>query len=421
LDLKLSSKQQDFFKQLVVLPEMKVGLAVVEKLNAAGFEAYFAGGCVRDILLGRNPADIDVATSADPEIVEKIFPKTIGVGRKFGILIVVIDGIQIEVARFRGDGEYADGRHPTEVIFCNAQEDAKRRDFTVNGLFLNPITGELIDFVQGKDDLESRLLRAVGEPSVRFQEDRLRILRAIRLSAQLQFEIETETWMAICKEIYSIHQVSGERFFQELDKFFNCTENSKVIERLQGANLFAKIFPKLSFDSVAFAKFQIIKKGTGWTWLDLLIWSFLSGCGEKEMKAFLSELKCSVARREEVLAAMNWFWLVGQPNFMAISIGALIERSLGPGSLQGLVAVLQIDSSSAIKLKLQKVLEVNSFWKNMLPPPLIRGGDLKDLATGPELGKILKITYQAQLAQLVNTREEAVDFAFRLDCKNQPD
>src|SRR3569623_3460811 len=155
-------------------------IRIVQTLVNAGHEAVFAGGCVRDMLRGGEPKDYDVATSARPEQVRKIFPNSHAVGAHFGVIIVVMDGQPFEVATFRRDGDYSDGRHPDAVEFTSAEEDAKRRDFTVNGLFYNPLKDEVIDHVGGRADLEKKILRAIGDPRQRFQEDHLRLLRAIR-------------------------------------------------------------------------------------------------------------------------------------------------------------------------------------------------------------------------------------------------
>ena len=160
-----------------------VATRVVERLRAQGHEALFVGGWVRDRLLGRRiEGPADVATSARPEEVRRLFPRTVAVGEQFGVVIVVENGVHVEVATFRADAEYEDGRHPTAVRFTSAEEDARRRDFTINGMFLDPRTGEVLDFVGGRDDLERRVVRAIGDPRERFTEDKLRMIRAIRFA-----------------------------------------------------------------------------------------------------------------------------------------------------------------------------------------------------------------------------------------------
>ena len=161
--------------------------AIVARLRDNGYVAYFAGGCVRDLVRGEVPKDFDVATSARPEEVQKIFARTYAVGAHFGVIVVLENGFQFEVATFRSDGVYLDGRRPTEVHFSSAEEDAKRRDFTINGMFFDPEKNEVIDFVGGRADLEAKLIRAIGDPAQRFAEDRLRMLRAVRFATVLDF------------------------------------------------------------------------------------------------------------------------------------------------------------------------------------------------------------------------------------------
>src|SRR3954454_23265016 len=194
------------------------GLA--ERLRASGHAAYFAGGCVRDLLRGETPKDFDIATDATPEIVQKIFSRTYAVGAHFGVIVVLENEFQFEVATFRSDGAYLDGRRPIEVQFATAEKDAARRDFTINGMFFDPEKEEVIDFVDGRQDLERRLVRAIGDPAQRFAEDRLRMLRAVRFATGLGFEIDEKTWKAIVASAARITQISSERIRDELVKIF---------------------------------------------------------------------------------------------------------------------------------------------------------------------------------------------------------
>src|SRR3954466_5766295 len=170
---------------------------LVDRLREAGHVAYFAGGCVRDLLRGEVPKDFDIATDARPETVQKLFPRTYAVGAHFGVIVVLENEFQFEVATFRSAGVYLDGRRPVEVHFATAEEDAARRDFTINGMFFDPEKDEVIDFVGGRADLERRVIRAIGDPGQRFAEDRLRMLRAVRFATVLGFEIEAATWGAV--------------------------------------------------------------------------------------------------------------------------------------------------------------------------------------------------------------------------------
>ncbi|HVU08188.1 MAG TPA: CCA tRNA nucleotidyltransferase [Verrucomicrobiae bacterium] len=193
----------------------------MRQLQAAGFSAFWVGGCVRDFLLGREPDDFDIATDAKPQQVEKLFPKTIAVGKKFGVIVVVENKQQFQVATFRAETDYQDGRRPEKVVFASAQSDALRRDFTVNGLFYDPTSKQIHDWVGGEKDLRAKIIRTIGQPEERFGEDHLRMLRAIRFAAQLNFEIEPKTFAAIQNLAPKIKLISAERIRDELLKLFS--------------------------------------------------------------------------------------------------------------------------------------------------------------------------------------------------------
>jgi tRNA nucleotidyltransferase/poly(A) polymerase len=193
---------------------------IVRRLQTAGFSAFWVGGCVRDFLLGREPQDYDIATSARPGQVEKLFSRTVGVGKKFGVMMVLEGGHQFQVATFRAEADYQDGRHPGQVTFANAEADARRRDFTVNGLYYDPATEKIHDWVGGEKDLHARVIRTIGVPEERFAEDQLRLLRAVRFAAQLDFAIEPRTFAAVQRLAPKIGLISAERIRDELIKMF---------------------------------------------------------------------------------------------------------------------------------------------------------------------------------------------------------
>jgi tRNA nucleotidyltransferase/poly(A) polymerase len=197
-----------------------VAQEIVERLQGAGFAAFWVGGCVRDFLLGREPQDFDIATDARPEQIEQLFRKTIPVGKKFGVMIVVENEQQFQVATFRAEADYQDGRRPAKVTFASAEADARRRDFTVNGLFYDPLTEKIHDWVGGEKDLRAKIIRTIGEPEERFAEDHLRLLRAVRFAAQLGFEIEPKTFAAVKLLAPKIQLISAERVRDELIKLF---------------------------------------------------------------------------------------------------------------------------------------------------------------------------------------------------------
>ncbi|RYD46116.1 MAG: CCA tRNA nucleotidyltransferase, partial [Verrucomicrobiaceae bacterium] len=193
-------------------------VALAKRLKDEGHIAYFAGGCVRDRLLGKMPKDYDIATSAIPEQVLKLFPGSNEVGAHFGVVIAKSHGHHVEIATFRTDGSYRDGRRPETVSFSTPQEDSQRRDFTINGLFEDPETGEVIDFVGGQADLAAGILRAIGDPTARFAEDSLRLMRAVRFAVTLGFEIEPGTWAAMCEHADGLARISPERIRDEFSR-----------------------------------------------------------------------------------------------------------------------------------------------------------------------------------------------------------
>jgi poly(A) polymerase len=228
---------------------------IVRTLREAGYQAYLAGGCVRDLLLGREPADFDVATSALPQQVMRLFPKTYAVGVQFGVVLVPVRGAgkdeehghyTVEVATFRSDGLYTDGRHPDQVEFSrDARTDVQRRDFTINGLLLDPISGEVLDYVGGRDDLKLQTVRAIGDARQRFSEDKLRMLRAVRFAARFGYSIEPQTFQAVRALAQEIHQVSRERIRDEVLKMLTEGSARRAFELLDETGLLEQILPEI--------------------------------------------------------------------------------------------------------------------------------------------------------------------------------
>jgi len=221
---------------------------VVDRLRGAGFEALWAGGCVRDELLGRTPADYDVATSARPDEVRAVFgrSRTLALGAAFGVITVLgpRGSGQVEVTTFRTDADYADGRHPTGVAFSTPREDAQRRDFTINGLFLDPVSGAVHDHVGGRADLEAGVIRAIGDPALRFGEDHLRLLRAVRFAAGFDFALESGTRAAVERLAGLVVTVSPERIATELRAMFSRPGRGRALGLLRDTGLFAVLFPE---------------------------------------------------------------------------------------------------------------------------------------------------------------------------------
>ena len=219
---------------------------IVQRLRDAGHEALFVGGCVRDFLLGMDPDDYDIVTSARPEQVQKLFSHTVPVGVRFGVVLVVDGGRPFEVATYRTEDGYEDGRRPSRICFATAAEDVKRRDFTINGLLMDPITDEVIDFVGGREDLSRRIIRAIGNPDERFAEDRLRMLRAVRFAGNLDFVIDPATFAAICRHADVIRQISVERIREELTRTITRGGARRGLELLNASGLLAEILPEIA-------------------------------------------------------------------------------------------------------------------------------------------------------------------------------
>ncbi len=249
-------------------------IGIIRTLRERGHQAYLCGGCVRDLLLGREPADYDVTTDATPDQVMRIFPETYAVGAQFGVVLVPIRGEPdsadkntsaasspepagndsssskadlVEVATFRSDVSYSDGRHPDEVRFSShPREDVERRDFTINGLLMDPVSGEVLDFVEGRKDLEARLVRAIGDPERRFAEDKLRMLRAVRFAARFGYAIDPPTFSAIQKLAPQVHQVSQERVREELTKMLTEGQARRAFLLLDRSGLLPEVLPEIS-------------------------------------------------------------------------------------------------------------------------------------------------------------------------------
>jgi poly(A) polymerase len=223
----------------------KTAREICARLRKQEHIAYFAGGCVRDMVRGLTPKDFDVATDATPEVVQKIFRNTYAVGAKFGVIVVLENGINFEVATFRADGAYLDHRHPDKVRFSSPEEDAKRRDFTINGMFFDPENNEVIDFVGGRADLKAKLVRAIGDPVARFSEDRLRMLRAVRFATVLDYKIDDQTWKALVQSAASINEISAERIRDELVKIFLSLNRVRGWDLLKESGLMRVVLPEL--------------------------------------------------------------------------------------------------------------------------------------------------------------------------------
>jgi putative nucleotidyltransferase with HDIG domain len=252
---------------------------IVARLRAAGYLAYFVGGCVRDLLLGRSPKDFDVATSAPPDQVLTLFEKTFAVGAHFGVVLVCSGEIVTEVATFRSDGAYSDGRRPDAVQFSTSpEEDVKRRDFTINGMMLDPADNSVLDFVGGMQDLQTGLIRAIGDPSERLTEDKLRLLRGVRFAARLAFDLEPATARAMEQLAPAVDQVSRERVREELTRMLTEGRARRAFELLDATGLLAEVLPEVVKMKGVAQPPQYHPEGDVWVHTLLLLDGLLAGC-----------------------------------------------------------------------------------------------------------------------------------------------
>jgi poly(A) polymerase len=253
--------------------------SICDALQRAGYQALLVGGCVRDLLLSREPADYDVTTDATPERVMELFPESIAVGAKFGVVLVPRDGFKVEVATFRSDGGYSDGRHPDRVVYSKTpEEDVQRRDFTINGLLMRHDTGEILDFVGGQADLQARVIRAIGEPHRRFAEDKLRMLRAVRFAARFGFDIEHQTFASIRRHAGAVTDVSAERIREELTKLLTEGAARRGFELLERSWLLSAVLPEIAAMKGVPQPPEFHPEGDVWTHTLLMIEGLPAGC-----------------------------------------------------------------------------------------------------------------------------------------------
>jgi poly(A) polymerase len=391
---------------------------VATRLRRFGFESLFAGGCVRDRLLGIEPREYDIATSATPEEVKRVFPRAIGVGESFGVMLLRSGGITFEIATFRTDGGYVDGRHPTEVRFAGAEEDAKRRDFSINGLFERPESGEVVDFVGGRADLEARLLRAIGDPAARLAEDRLRALRAVRFAARFELTVDPATEAAILALDGELLGVSRERLGQELRRMFASPHRATA----------AALLERWSLDRVLLGTHGLAEKLTRLGALppdasamaSLAAW-LLDRAEATDPSATAERLQdglgLSNAEREELAAVLR-----SVVSLRAEWARAGIARRRRLGMEPGFDPAVIIREAEAPGEGRSATAFLEGFGPERSPDRLVRGRDLIDagFVPGPRFGDLLEAVYDAQLEGRVHSRGEAMAFVARLDLGSGP-
>src|SRR3984885_6338384 len=429
---------------------------ICRSLRAAGHQAYFVGGCVRDILLGREPADYDVATDATPDQVQRLFPQSLAVGAKFGVIVVTEalgDGasLQVEVATFRSDVGYSDGRHPDQVVYSDSPEqDAQRRDFTINALLLDPDSQEVLDFVGGRDDLRAGIIRAIGRAQDRFREDKLRMVRAVRFAARFRYAIEASTFTAIARCAPEIHEVSAERLRDELTKILTEGAARRGFELLDETRLLPELLPEIARMKGVEQPPQFHPEGDVWTHTLMMIDGLPAGCsrtlawgvllhdvgkpptfappsGPGGRIRFDEHVEVGTRMAEEIFRRLRF------PNDDTAQIMALVANHLRfkdvpqmkQSTLKRFVRLDRFDEH----LELHRLdcssshghLDNYEFVRRFLadtppeqvrPARLVTGDDLISLghAPGPAFQGILEAVEEAQLNGKVGTREEALRF-----------
>ncbi len=419
---------------------------IAQRLRQAGFIAYFAGGCVRDALRGADPHDYDIATDATPEEVQRLFPKSQAVGAHFGVVVVRSGPEHIEVATFRTDGSYQDGRHPEAVSYATPQEDAQRRDFTVNGLFYDPAADLVIDFVGGRADLAAHLVRAIGDPAARFREDHLRLLRAVRFAATLGWEIEPATWAAVKAEAPRLAKISIERSRDEFLKIMLHPNRVRGLDLLDESGLLRVILPEMEALKGCSQPPEFHPEGDVWVHTRLML-SLLPEVVSTPL--LLSVLLHDIAKpgtrtvdetgrirfngHDELGAAMAGN-ILRRLKFSNEVIDAAVEavrlhmkfmhvQEMRPAKLKRWMADATFDDQMALHrvdcLGCHGMLDNYHFLlakkaefadEPVIPPPLLTGYDLMGLGypRGPEIGRLLRAVQDQQLDGTLRTRAEAI-------------
>ncbi len=387
----------------------QAAIKIVKQLRKHGYKALLAGGCVRDMLLGRAAKDYDVATSAEPREIVKLFKRTIKVGAKFGVIVVLIDEQQVEVATFRTEGNYTDGRHPSSVVFSGDEEDAKRRDFTINGMFYDPIEKEVIDYVGGQADLKKGIVQTIGKADERFGEDYLRMLRAIRFSIQLGFELESETAAAIGKNADRISNISGERIAMELEGILTNLNRADGARQLRKSRLAEIIFPLMADKELANSGAAVLEQLPKLTDFPLALAGFFAGaetaaavnaCAILKLSRnqirhfkFLLENRGKLLKADMSLAQLKM--VASEPYFSDLR---KLQKAIQKAGSKSTSSLGVIDR----RLKALAGIELR-------PKPLLNGYELIRLGAvaGPQVGLLAQELYIEQLCERVNSADEA--------------
>jgi len=393
----------------------QAAIKVIRRLNRNGFQALMAGGCVRDMLLGKRPNDYDVATSAQPKDVIGLFKRTLKVGAKFGVVIILLDDKKVEVATFRTETGYADGRHPSVVKFTGAAEDASRRDFTINGMFYDPLKEKVIDYVGGRADLKKGLIRTIGKAIERFSEDYLRMLRAVRFSTQLGFAIEPATWSAIRHNSKKITKISSERIAIELEAILTNPNRSVGTSMLTESGLARAIFPGFSGKQAQFA-IKVLARLPKKVDFALALASLFAGCPTDFARQKCQILKLSRSRNKHIkflltnrdrllddrMALSRLKIILAEPYFWDLYELQRAIQKARPDGKAGITAL------NRLRKRIKDLGDIE-----FRPKPLLSGHDLIRLGAtpGPALGQLAQEMYIAQLEGKLQTPAQARQWA----------
>ena len=422
---------------------------VISKLQQSGYLAYFAGGCVRDLLRDQVPTDYDIATNALPEQVTSLFRKTRSVGAHFGVIIVISGEFAFEVATFRNDGSYGDGRRPESVEFTSPEEDVLRRDFTINGIFYDPIEGSTIDYVNGQEDIESGTVRAIGDPESRFREDHLRLLRAVRFAARFDYQIEENTWTAICSHAEEIKNISEERIRDELSKILTDPNRVRGFDLLVESGLMEAMIPEIldlkgceqppqfhpegdvfvhtrlmltllkddpSLSLVLSVLLHDIGKPSTYSYdeeSDRIRFNGHDKIGAEMASDILKRLKFPNKVIEEVTEMVANHMTFKDVQKMR---EAKLKRFMARPTFEDETELHRVDCLGSwggldnYDFLNQKRTEFDN--EPIIPPPLLTGNDLIEIGwePGPKLGEVLTKVQDMQLEKNLNSKEEALDW-----------
>lgn len=435
---------------------------IVRRLRREGFEAYFVGGCVRDFLRGVVPGDYDIVTSALPDQVKRLFERTVAVGAKFGVIVVVIDGRAYEVATYRSDGVYEDGRRPAAVSFSTAREDVLRRDFTVNGLLMDPFSGEILDYVGGRADIDQKVLRTIGDPDVRFGEDRLRMLRAVRFAANLGYALDLETQKAIARHTGKIREISAERIAEELQKILTRGGARKGFERLSETGLLQEVLPEVEQMRGVLQPPRFHPEGDVWEHTMILLDLLSSETAPKTSPALawaalLHDVGKPLARTQDEKGVHFYGHAkLGEPIAFDIALRLRFSRTLREqviALIRHHMAFMNVQKMRPSRLK--KFLRMPDFdlhlqlhrldclashgmldhyafcverlkcleEKELHPPRFLTGNDLLQMgfAPGKAIGKVLLALEEEQLENRISSKEEALAFAGKYRREHSPE